>query len=99
MELKGWRDLLPGGVIIEPGSTEVVETGAWGVVHPVVDFNVCVHCMICWIFCPDSSFQVEGGKLVGVDYVHCKGCGICAVECPRKCIAMKEGVRIDPSGA
>ena len=93
MTLKGWRELLPGAVIDDPGSSETVETGDWGVTNPVVDFEACVHCMICWIFCPDGCFQVEGGKLVGVDYDHCKGCGICAMECPRKCIAMKERVR------
>lgn len=88
MVLERWQDLDIGAVVTRPGSTVEVETGSWSITHPVVDMAACVHCMICWVFCPDSSFQVENGLLVGVDLQHCKGCGICAVECPRKCIEM-----------
>ncbi|MBI2856537.1 MAG: ferredoxin [Chloroflexi bacterium] len=90
MTLERWRDLAAGAVISSPGSTEDVDTGSWAVLRPVVDLEKCVHCMICWIFCPDSCFLVENARLVGVDYFHCKGCGICAVECPKKCIEMVE---------
>ncbi len=99
MMLQSWKELLPGGVIREPGNSVAVETGSWGITQPVIDFQVCVHCMICWIYCPDSSFLVREGRLVGVDYDHCKGCGICAVECPKKCIAMKEGAKSQPLGS
>lgn len=75
---------------MQPGSSREVNTGAWGVVFPEIDLEACVHCMICWAFCPDSCFLVAEGKLVSVDYDHCKGCGICAVECPKKCIKMVE---------
>ena len=90
MTLKGWRELNPGAVVDNPGSTIEVETGSWAVKRPVVDLDACTHCMICWILCPDSCYLTENFKLVGVDYDHCKGCGICAVECPKKCIAMVE---------
>ncbi|MDP3064492.1 MAG: 4Fe-4S binding protein [Chloroflexota bacterium] len=88
MKPGAWQEITPAAIVMEPGSTVEVETGSWRVNRPVIDFNRCVHCMICWLFCPDSSFEVKGQKLVGVDYQHCKGCGICAVECPRKCISM-----------
>ena len=88
MELLGWRDLAPGGTVVESGNSAQVETGSWRANRPVLDLDRCVHCMICWVFCPDGSFIVEEGKLTGIDYEHCKGCGICVVECPRKCIEM-----------
>ena len=48
----------------------------------------CTHCMICWVFCPDSAILVEDMRFVGFALSHCKGCGICAVECPPKAIDM-----------
>ncbi|MBI4308071.1 MAG: 4Fe-4S binding protein [Chloroflexi bacterium] len=90
--MKGWKEVSPGGVIDAPGSTTTVETGTWRSKRPVVDYTRCVHCMICWMFCPDGCFQTENGKLVGVDYFHCKGCAICVTECPKKCIIMEEDV-------
>ncbi|NMB16185.1 MAG: 4Fe-4S binding protein, partial [Firmicutes bacterium] len=44
----------------------------------------CIHCLLCWVFCPDMAVIVEDGRVVGFDYKHCKGCGICAKECPSK---------------
>ena len=52
----------------------------------------CIHCLFCWIYCPDSAITVdlEGEKplVTGVNLDHCKGCGICAEECPKKAITM-----------
>ncbi len=93
MTLKGWKELPIGAVVDTPGNISVVETGSWAVEQPVVDLDACVHCMICWMLCPDSAFIVEGDKLMAVDYVHCKGCGICAVECPKKCIEMVQDLQ------
>ena len=79
-----------GGVIMEAGNSVGYDTGTWRSVRPVIDMARCTHCMICWVFCPDSALPVQGGRLLGVDLAHCKGCGICAKECPRKCIDMVE---------
>ena len=86
----GWKSISPGGLIQEAGSSVHYETGSWRTLRPVIDWSSCTHCMICWIFCPDSSFLVEEKRLVGVDLDHCKGCGICAEECPKQCIKMVE---------
>ncbi|MBI2166267.1 MAG: 4Fe-4S binding protein [Chloroflexi bacterium] len=94
MELKDWRSLPIGSVVTQPGSSAETETGSWRTSRPVIDFSQCTHCMICWIFCPDSAFTVEKGKLTGVDYDHCKGCAICVVECPKKCIVMVDEPRL-----
>lgn len=80
----GWKDLLRAGIIAKPGNAEEYETGEWRSLHPVWDKDKCSSCLLCFIYCPDSSILVEDGKMVGIDYKHCKGCGICAKECPPK---------------
>ena len=80
----GWKDLPIGGLITSPGTSEKYITGGWRADRPVWDSEKCIHCMICWVYCPDSAILVEDGKIVGVDLEHCKGCGICAQECPPK---------------
>ena len=80
----GWKDIPIGGTILEAGNAKKYLTGGWRSNRPVRDEGKCTHCMMCWVFCPDSIVQVEGGKVQSFDYDHCKGCGICAEECPVK---------------
>jgi pyruvate ferredoxin oxidoreductase delta subunit len=79
-----WHELPKAGLMIEPGSAEKYKTGDWRTFRPIWNQEKCIHCMSCWMFCPDSSIQVKDGKVLGIDYDHCKGCGICAAECPPK---------------
>ncbi|OMH41312.1 4Fe-4S dicluster-binding protein [Desulfurobacterium indicum] len=81
--MKGWRDLEIGALITEPGNSAEYKTGEWRAWRPVFNRENCIDCMICWVFCPDSSIIVKDKKVVGIDYDHCKGCGICAHECPK----------------
>ena len=83
-----WQQIQPGGIGVNPGSTERGQTGDWRTEVPVIDFERCTHCMICCVDCPDASFEVANAKLIAVDLKHCKGCGICAQVCPVKCIEM-----------
>ncbi len=96
---KGWKDVPIGGLILEAGSSEKYETGDWRTYRPVWDQEKCKHCMICWIYCPDSCILVREGKMIGIDYEHCKGCGICAHECPAKCIDMRLETELQAEGA
>ncbi len=82
-EKKGWKDL-PIGLVLGAGTSQEFETGDWRSDKPVWDQGKCTHCMICWIYCPDSAIIVKDGKVQGIDYRYCKGCGICAEECPPK---------------
>ena len=93
MELKGWRELETGVVILEPGNSIAYKSGTWRAFRPIIDMGKCIHCMICWVYCPDSCVMVKDSKLVGIDYEYCKGCGICARECPKKAITMIEEVK------
>ena len=88
MTLPGWRELVPGGVILEGGNAVGYPTGTWRDQRPVADTARCTHCMICWLFCPEGSIETDGGRFLGIDLKHCKGCGICAAECPLRAIAM-----------
>lgn len=80
----GWKSVPRAALILEPGSADSYETGDWRSERPVFDAQKCIHCLICWVYCPDSSILVVNDKVTGIDYKHCKGCGICASECPPK---------------
>ena len=88
MNKKGWKEISKGGVITEAGSAHNYKTGQWRTFKPIRNKDKCTHCLLCWIYCPDSSILVSQGKFVDFDYDHCKGCGICSNVCPRKCIKM-----------
>jgi len=90
MKEKGWKDIPIGGLILEPGNAINYKTGSWRTFKPVRDEEKCTHCLLCWIYCPDSSIIVEDGKVKGIDYEHCKGCGICSTQCPVNAIKMIE---------
>ncbi|MFH1406660.1 MAG: 4Fe-4S binding protein [Candidatus Omnitrophota bacterium] len=84
MEQKGWKQLPVGGYILEAGNAVNYKTGSWRTFKPVWDEKKCIHCLSCWIYCPDSSVMTKDGKITGIDYEHCKGCGICDTVCPTK---------------
>ena len=88
-KLKTWREVARGGAVMEAGSSAESNTGSWRTFVPVRDMQKCIHCLRCWIMCPDSSILTQDGKIAGTDLMHCKGCGICAKECPVDAIEMK----------
>ena len=81
---EGWKDLTMAGIIEEAGNSNKFETGSWRSDRPIWDESKCTSCLMCWIYCPDTSIMLKDGKMVGIDLDHCKGCGICAAECPVK---------------
>ena len=57
--------------------------------RPVIDFDTCVKCTLCWIQCPDSCFDVTPDGLYDANMESCCGCGVCEAVCPVKnCITM-----------
>jgi len=91
----GWAKLPRAGAIMAAGNSVKFVTGTWRTFRPVWDEEKCIHCLTCWILCPDDSILVEDGKVVGIDYDHCKGCGICAAECPPKVQAFEMKLESD----
>jgi 2-oxoacid:acceptor oxidoreductase delta subunit (pyruvate/2-ketoisovalerate family) len=89
LELKPWQEL-PHAGRVSP-STPASHTGGWRTgVRPEVNLDVCVNCLICWLYCPDSAITLDGTAFTGFDYDYCKGCELCAEVCPAGAITMVE---------
>lgn len=87
--MKGWKEISEGGMIVEPGNSLQYKTGSWRTgKKPFRDEDKCIHCCVCWAYCPDGAIIVENEKIKEINYDYCKGCGICAFECPKKAIEM-----------
>jgi len=57
--------------------------------RPVVDFDTCVKCTLCWLQCPDSCFDVTPDSLYDANMQACCGCGVCEAVCPvENCVTM-----------
>jgi pyruvate ferredoxin oxidoreductase delta subunit len=57
--------------------------------RPVVRFDICTKCTLCWYECPDECFDPTPDGLYDVNYEYCTGCGRCAEVCPvNECIIM-----------
>lgn len=89
-EKPGWDELPIGASIAQAGNGVEYQTGDWRSERPVVNVEKCIHCLFCWVYCPDGAVVVENEKFKAIDYYHCKGCGICSSECPVKVITMVE---------
>ena len=55
--------------------------------RPEINQDLCNHCDLCWVFCPEGA--VFRGEKISVDLEDCRGCGICAFECPRGAIELR----------
>ena len=74
--------------ITATGNSRSRERGAWSNFKPVIDYDGCTKCMICYVYCPDSAFTIDSNGFPIVDYEACKGCNICKTECPPKVISL-----------
>ncbi len=63
-------------------------TGYWRLRRPSVSYDKCIKCYLCWLYCPDSTVDINERGDVVIDYKYCKGCGICSNVCPVKAIVM-----------
>jgi 2-oxoacid:acceptor oxidoreductase delta subunit (pyruvate/2-ketoisovalerate family) len=87
-ELTTWEQLPVAGVV-RPGDVARPRTGGWRTGEkPAADLSLCVNCLLCWLYCPDSAVAVDGETFTGFDLDYCKGCGICADVCPVAAIEM-----------
>ena len=62
--------------------------------RPVVRFDLCIKCTLCWLECPDQCFDPTQDGLYDIDYEYCTGCGKCAAVCPvNECIVMVDELK------
>jgi len=87
--LPNWKEMSIGGIIKDAGNALEYETGDWRAKRPIWHEDRCIHCLRCWIFCPDSSIKVGDEQMRGIDYRYCKGCGLCSSVCPSKVRAIE----------
>ena len=76
-----WKDINIGAIVSEPGNASQYQTGGWRSQRPTYDFNKCIKCGLCYIFCPEGCIHENDEGYFEADLFYCKGCGICAREC------------------
>jgi pyruvate ferredoxin oxidoreductase delta subunit len=68
--------------------------------RPVVNFQTCIKCTLCWLQCPDSCFDVTPDGLYDANMQACCGCGVCEAVCPvEKCVTMVNEVAFTDNGS
>ena len=83
-----WKDLEVGCIVTEPGSSREYRTGDWRSQRPTYNFNKCIKCGLCQIYCPEGCIGQNAEGYFQANLFWCKGCGICSRECPTKVISM-----------
>ena len=103
-ELPGWREMgeavtiraiEPGGGFrggeggYEPVRNAVFKKFSTRSMRPVINFETCIKCTLCWLQCPDTCFDVTPDGLYDANMESCCGCGVCEAVCPvADCVTM-----------
>jgi pyruvate ferredoxin oxidoreductase delta subunit len=97
-EKPGWRSMREGVVVDAPkpgidASIEVFKKWSTRTKRPVINFDTCIKCDLCWLHCPDECFYPTEERLYDVKYESCCGCGVCEEVCPvDRCIVMVDEI-------
>ncbi|MBZ5648530.1 MAG: (4Fe-4S)-binding protein [Acidobacteriia bacterium] len=68
--------------------------------RPVVDFDTCIKCTLCWLQCPDTCFDVTPEGLYDANLEACCGCGVCEAVCPvPNCVTMVNEVQFQDNAS
>ena len=89
VELKYHEPNISTCTIVSPGNSNIRRIGDWSIYKPVIDFDKCTKCMICFVYCPDSAITIDKKGYPVVDLNACKGCDICCTECPPRAITLE----------
>ncbi|HYU18700.1 MAG TPA: 4Fe-4S dicluster-binding protein [Chloroflexota bacterium] len=98
-EKPGWTQMREGIIV------EAMKVGTRNPVYkkwtartrrPLIDFDKCIKCTLCWLHCPDECFEVTPDGTYEVVYEACIGCSICEEVCPvENCIKMVNELEFD----
>ena len=73
----------------QPARNPVFKKFSTRTMRPVVNFDTCIKCTLCWLQCPDSCFDVTPEGLYDANMEACCGCGVCEAVCPvNDCVTM-----------
>ena len=102
--LPGWKEMEEGLVIraieqgggfrggdsgYEPVRNAVFKKFSTRSMRPVINFETCIKCTLCWLQCPDTCFDVTPDGLYDANMESCCGCGVCEAVCPvPDCVTM-----------
>ncbi len=57
--------------------------------RPVINFDTCTKCTLCWLHCPDTCFDITPDGFYDANMEACCGCGVCEAVCPvADCVTM-----------
>jgi len=84
----------------QPARNQVFKKYTTRTMRPVVDFDTCIKCTLCWLHCPDSCFDVTPENLYDANMESCCGCGVCEAVCPVKdCVTMVNEVSFNDNSS
>lgn len=76
-----------GGYV--PGRNETFKKFSTRTMRPVINFDTCTKCTLCWLNCPDTCFDVTPDGFYDANMEACCGCGVCEAVCPvNECVTM-----------
>ena len=106
--LPKWHEFEEGGVVVPAvprgfklgprgqNRNEGFKHGTAKTERPVVRFDLCIKCTLCWADCPDECFDPTDDGLYDVNYEVCTGCHKCALVCPvKECIVMVDELEFE----
>ncbi len=78
---------LDGGYV--PGRNEAFKKFSTRTMRPVINFDTCSKCTLCWLNCPDTCFDISPDGFYNANMEACCGCGVCEAVCPvSDCVTM-----------
>ncbi len=73
----------------QPTRSAVFKKFSTRAMRPVINFDTCIKCTLCWLQCPDTCFDVTPDGLYDANMEACCGCAVCEAVCPvADCITM-----------
>ncbi len=82
-EVPGWD----GGYV--PSRNPTFKKFSTRTMRPVINFDTCTKCTLCWLSCPDTCFDITPDGFYDANMEACCGCGVCEAVCPvAECVTM-----------